>query len=594
MAVLAVLFACPSLVETRHGTSLQPENTPEMRNIRRSQLSAIDSLMWQQPDSALACLLPWFDTCGDAMNRVSTAYDRHYAHLLLAELLYKNDYAQTNRKELRQAVAYFDSLTFAPNDASTPRSRHCGLNPQSPDPCDPLFFLAARAHYINGVGHYEADSLVEACKEYLKALEVMEYRFEEKELVGNRAQFMALSFTRLAELYSGLYLHEQAIHFAKSSLAFFKRYASSSSHIAWVLDEIGSQYDMMLSYDSACVYYEKSIEVLHDTNNLLYRDLTAHRILLSYQTDKDANTALHQFYQLLALSNSDKEYLSRCLSIGDIFFHESQLDSAFKYLSVVYNDSESCNTKKQAAEWLVNICKAQGKDSEAYEFAEFLVPFANLNENNSHLKSQLAELCNGYEQSKQKNAWQLHQQNGAVKPNAFVIGGIALALLLGSIYFLVIYKKKQNAEPDKKPKSDAATSPSQVLPSSFAACYADEPICRHILAVCNDKKSPIKSTVPYSAYSGISLDDTQMAQLKKAANHHYGMLFEHLAKEHPELKGKDYQYCYLCLLGLDNVQIAALLQKSNSTIWEREKRLQKIFGCNDKIAIILHGMITNS
>ena len=587
---IVAFSACNRLVETRHGTSLPTDMSPE--------LSAIDSLMWQRPDSALSCLLPYFDTCcrdvsrnvsgnindvlaGDVSGNVSTTHDCHYANLLLAELLYKNDNPQLNRAELLQAVDYYDSLCC--RDAA----RHVSTDPI-------LMFLDARAHYINGVGYYERDSVVEACAEYLKALEVMEGRFEEKELVGNRAQFMALSFTRLAELYSGLYLHEQAIHFAKSSLAFFKRYASSSTQIAWVLDEIGSHYDMMLSYDSACVYYEKSIEVLHDTNNLLYRDLTAHRILLSYQTDKDANTALHQFYQLLALSNSDKEYLSRCLSIGDIFFHESQLDSAFKYLSVVYNDSESCNTKKQAAEWLVNICKAQGKDSEAYEFAEFLVPFANLNENNSHLKSQLAELCNGYEQSKQKNAWQLHQQNGAVKPNAFVIGGIALALLLGSIYFLVIYKKRQNAEPDKKPKSDAATNPSQVLPSSFAACYADEPICRHILAVCNDKKSPIKSTVPYSAYSGISLDDTQMAQLKKAANHHYGMLFEHLAKEHPELKGKDYQYCYLCLLGLDNVQIAALLQKSNSTIWEREKRLQKIFGCNDKIAIILHGMITNS
>ncbi|MBQ8959008.1 MAG: hypothetical protein IJ057_11030 [Bacteroidales bacterium] len=215
---------------------------------------------------------------------------------------------------------------------------------------------------------------------------------------------------------------------------------------------------------------------------------------MSYQTDKDANTALHRFYQLLALSNSDKEYHSRCLSIGDIFFHESQLDSAFKYLSVVFNDSESRDTKKQAAEWLVKICKVQGKDSEAYEFAEFLVPFANLNENNSHLKSWLAELCNEYEQSKQENAWQLHQQNEAVKPNAFVIGGIALALLLGSISFLVIYKKKRNAELDKKSKSDTATNPSQVQPFSFAASYAEEAICRHLIEVCNDKRNPIKES----------------------------------------------------------------------------------------------------
>ena len=57
-----------------------------------------------------------------------------------------------------------------------------------------------------------------------------------------------------------------------------------------------------------------------------------------------------------------------------------------------------------------------------------------------------------------------------------------------------------------------------------------------------------------------------------------------------ELKEKDYLYCYLWLLGLDNVQIAALMQNSQSTIWDREKRLQKIFGSKEKIAVILYGL----
>ena len=146
-------------------------------------LVEIDSLMWQHPDSALVCLLPYFDTCcRDVSRNVSTDYNRHYAHLLLAELLYKNDYAQTNRMELQQAVGYFDSLCFG-RDAA----HHVSTDPTT-------VFLDARAHYINGVGYYEKDSIVEACKEYLKALEVMENRFEEKELVGKKAQFLAYTF----------------------------------------------------------------------------------------------------------------------------------------------------------------------------------------------------------------------------------------------------------------------------------------------------------------------------------------------------------------------------------------------------------------
>ena len=121
--------------------------------------------------------------------------------------------------------------------------------------------------------------------------------------------------------------------------------------------------------------------------------------------------------------------------------------------------------------------------------------------------------------------------------------------------------------------------------------YEDEPICQHILALCNDKKNPIKSTVPIAAYANIALDDAQKAQLKNAAIHHYGSMFEKLKQQHLELKEKDLQYCYLSLLGLDNVQIAVLLQNSISTIWERENRLKKILGSDNKISIFLYGLM---
>ena len=112
---------------------VEPVETPS------PELSAIDSLLWHQPDSALACLLPCFDTCIDTKFCISTAtaYNRHYANLLLSELLYKNDYAQVNRRELLQAVNYFDSLCCCKDVARN---------------ISTIAFLDARAHYINGVG----------------------------------------------------------------------------------------------------------------------------------------------------------------------------------------------------------------------------------------------------------------------------------------------------------------------------------------------------------------------------------------------------------------------------------------------------------
>ena len=119
-----------------------------------------------------------------------------------------------------------------------------------------------------------------------------------------------------------------------------------------------------------------------------------------------------------------------------------------------------------------------------------------------------------------------------------------------------------------------------------------EPICQKILATCNDKNNPIKSTVPVAAYADIALDDAMKAQLKKAAMRHLEPMFKEIKQQHPELKEKDFLYCYLCLLGLDNVQIAVLLQNSISTIWDRENRLKKIFGSESKIAVILHSYIS--
>ena len=94
---LLSMAACHGPVETQDFASLQP--------VPSFELQAVDSLMWQRPDSALAMLLPWFDAVDS-----NETFDNHYAHLLLAELLYKNDYAQTNRAALLAAVAYFDSL----------------------------------------------------------------------------------------------------------------------------------------------------------------------------------------------------------------------------------------------------------------------------------------------------------------------------------------------------------------------------------------------------------------------------------------------------------------------------------------------------
>ncbi len=169
------------------------------------ELSAIDSQMWRQPDSALAQLQA---LCNSPEADSLDEFNGHYCQVLISELLYKNDCEQTNREDLLQAVDFFDSLIVNKNDAN---KREVVTQKQN-------VFLDARAHYINGVGYYELGNVVHACAEYLKALEVMEEHFEEKELVGKKAQFMTYIYNRLGDMFEEQLLAEPAIACYKQAL----------------------------------------------------------------------------------------------------------------------------------------------------------------------------------------------------------------------------------------------------------------------------------------------------------------------------------------------------------------------------------------
>ena len=541
------------------------------------ELLTVDSLMWQQPDSALACLVSCFDAC------TTTEYNRHYANLLLSELLYKNDYAQTNRPELQQAVAYYDSLVrqasplqrgsggFPPLKGGKGDSKH------KPISNNDHFFLAARAHYINGVGYYENDSAVPACREYLKALEIMEGRFEEKEMVGKKARFMALTYTRLTDVFSDFYLHEQAIYFGKKSMVYYYKYDASSRHVSRMLNEIGSHYDMMSRFDSANFYYRKSLMVLPDTNNLTYRDIATLLAYLSYKTGEVPQTSLNQLKRLLGQSETQKEVLSRCAIIGEIYYQEKQYDSAWIYLNKVFHKSQSADTKKQVAERLVEICKVQGREEEIIDYASFLVPFATQDEDKGSIKSQLAELCN---YNKQFELKQQHRKKVKKQTELSIV--LFTGLLMVMLGVFVLYwknkRKQQNLETQIKEEQYAHEIKQRALSgrlrrsnealrmqkeeTSYLAKEIDiqqrqtawnglddfmnESICKDILTALNDKQ--IKREAKSIDYPELRLSDVQLHDLSIAVEKHFCGFEKTLTDLYPKINRNALNQCLLYLL----------------------------------------------
>ena len=582
---LFALAAC-----TQKPQVVEPVETPS------SELVAIDSLMWRQPDSALVCLLPYFDTCSDGMSNISTPYDKHYANLLLAELLYKNDYPQTNRMELLQAVNYFDSLCLCKNVARNVST---------------IAFLDARAHYINGVGYYENDSVVEAYQEYMKALEIMESYYEEKELAGSKAQFMAYTYTRLTDLFSDLYLHEQTIFFAKNSLTYFKKVAIPSWNIARILNEIGSQYDMIELSDSATFYYRKAMDALDDTALLIYRDIAAHLICLEYKKGIcQADTVVGKLHQLLLNSESERESQARYLNIGETFYHEQKYDSAWVYLNKVFQTTSVVGLKRQAAEWLVEIGKAKGIEVHAY--TDFLVPFANQEENKSEIKSQLTELYKVFGQAQQERHHQEEMRRHRNQSIAVVVGLSFVILIVLSLYHnskrhkqqlkLQIDEEKHAHNIEKKALSSRLKKSNETLrelqdqikqhgkssitkAESQAATFMEEPICRLIMKRVHEGQ--FKSQMNYTLYKDYALSKEQLVALREATNQHFDHFIVRLVQAHPEITNSDLDYCCLHLLGLTDADISALMQRAYNTVNERNSKLRKILGCKNSISVAL-------
>ena len=254
---LAMLVACSKHAEAP-GSALRPfdgTQGPQAQGPQTHELSQIDTLMWHHPDSALAVMMEFAGSeAADSMD----VFEGHYCQVLIAELLYKNDYGQSNRKEVLKAVHYFDSIVGMDVADARGKADARGASVQRRDA-----FLAARAHYMNGVGFYERDSVVAACGEYLKALEMVETHFPGIETrhgtslqPNHLPRFMALTYGRLLDLFRNQLMPESAIYCAKQYLVYNQIAPTSLNGKANVLSKIGLEYHVLEETDSAAFYFE--------------------------------------------------------------------------------------------------------------------------------------------------------------------------------------------------------------------------------------------------------------------------------------------------------------------------------------------------
>ena len=619
--MVLLLGACTSHSETRHGTSLPHASSPE--------LAAIDSLMWRQPDSALAVLQQFAASPkADSLDE----FNGHYCQLLISELLYKNYYGQSNREELLHAVDYFDSIVADGTDIRKTDAHGMFIQEQN-------VFFDARAHYINGAGYYERGEVVNACAEYLKALETIEEQFEEKTLTGKKAVFMFYSYNRLLELFSAQFMMDPALTCGEKALAYCRKVPSLSKEIPNTYCHIGKQYDKKGEIDIARYYYEMAIEEMPDTNSPIYRDAVSMKALCDYQLGLGAEQSLNTMKQNLAYVKDERERVARFLVIGSVYSEEGIYDSALRYFEFAFKNETDATSKIRAAESLRVVYDSLGDKEKANEFMRYLTDHKESEGENKALVSKLDDMFKNY-MSRMQEKQAEKEREAAVRNVLRTILPLTLAVSLAILIWAKLRGRKllkqQRAEADKvleetgrrheekvrrmqqetekaleKEKKarqrekeklqqglqqrdeqlsalEKALTQQREKTELRREAFMKEAICSKI----NDSIRNLHITAREGTRKNVMLTDEDAAALRAAVLSHYENFEAVLLSKNPKMSKDDLQLCQLYLLGLDERQIAVLQCKSYSAIKKRANTLKDLLGIDENLPAYIKNFST--
>ena len=599
---LAMLVACSKHAETPR-SALRPfdgSQGPQAQGPQTQELSQIDTLMWHQPDSAFAVMMEFAGSeAADSLD----VFEGHYCHVLIAELLYKNYYKQSNRMELLKAVAYFDSLNFTPNDTPTPKSLIAGADPLSPTRNDNIVFLAARAHYMNGVGFYERDSVVAACAEYLKALEIMETHFPNMETqdvaslqVEHLPRFMGLTYGRLAELFSGQFMQEPAIVCCKKALEFQEIEPGSPLNQSGLLYLLGKQYDKLNQYDSAAYYYDEALLLLPDTNNLVYRDLVSQYAILKYETENDAESFIQDLGCMVAQAADESEKLTRYLTIGAFYADVGQNDSALKYLTPVFMYKDDYQMTREAARCMRDIYQSQGDSLKVIQYAMYLTD-NEVHEGESNAQvSQLNELFQRHLQWKQKKAESERKLAEQLAARRRLVRGVVTAvvvlLVLGLGLWWRMARRKKEHEAETQTLNEEKQQLQTQVDDALQQLQTVDDALQQLQTQADDALQQARAMLPqrvneiYSSKVENRLERI-MAEFKAA----YPKALERLAAAHPELNEVERQMAVLNFLHFRAKEEANLTGYTEGTTLKYRSNLNKKAGSDPISALLAEGKI---
>lgn len=554
------------------------------------------------PDSALIL----FQSVSDTLDEIALGYQskRQLAEyqILEAEVQYKNYQLNEIDNQVIEAFTVFDSLlpgrTYSQHDQV-------------------LSFQKARAYYFKAVvEEHKLKQPIEAFADYLNALWIMEGMkgehsvFERNRYNTEYEHFTALIYDRLAWFMYNYDAWDAALECLEKSSEHFK----AEGYMKGVASNIELMGDVMLAQGdrlNSIGYYKKS-DSIHErlkTDNI-YQNYSSiiHRALDMFNSnEKAASLALLHH----ALQEAQSARLKRQVRFAlGYFYLEDQ-----KYDSALYNYEHSFpllprQTLKSYCR-IIQISNILGDTIKAGYYGElladaYLVQFAR---GSDRVKMDIL-----YEDYKAECKELRHKDT-----LLFALCSVFLLLvILFSVVFVFVRRKRRHREEiaareriqttledeianvksasERKEETIKAlqskldkviSAPDfQTLPfdKKLEALY-ETPICQRVLTV---REANVKA---FSSYPELVLSENHKTMLVNAVDAVFPKFSVRIIEMFPRLKRSDVVYCCLYILGITEVQAAALTGKTYQAVWTRSLKMHEIFDNKSSLQLVLHGYL---
>ena len=482
-----------------------------------------------------------------------------------------------------------------------------------------LCFQKAKAYYFKAVvEELQLKQPVEAFADYLNALWIME-GIKGKHSVFMRGKcspeyehFTALIYDQLAWFLYNYDAWDVSLECLEKSSECF-RSEGNAKGVASNLELMG---DVMLAQGdkvNSMYYYKKSdsiYERLQSNNVYLYQNYSSiiHRALDLYNANEMAASSalLHH-----ALQESQSTWMSRQVrfALGYFYLEEQEYDSA------LYNYERSYpllprQTLKSYCR-IVQISNVLGDTTKAGYYGELL---ANAYLTQFARSSDRAKMDLMYEEYKADCKDLKHKDT-----LLFVISCIFLLLV---ILFFVVFgfvRRKRRHQKEIEARERIQASLEDEIETAKSVTHQKEetikalqskldkvisnpdfhklpfdkklealqetPICQRILKV---REANVKA---FSSYPEQVLSENQKTMLVNAVDAVFPKFSLRIIEMFPRLKRSDVVYCCLYILGVSEVQAAALTGKTYQAVWTRSLKLHEIFDNKSSLQLVLHGYL---